>query len=112
MAEQKNLKVPAELHEKLKLASLQHKMTIVEFTSKCCSYFIDLNLDPRQGVALKEVRDVLIGFIRTQEKSFLLPAKEHDAKTKLQLDEISHEIKAVKVALRETKDMISATRKP
>lgn len=97
--EQKNLKISLELHEKLVTESKKRNIKIGEFAQLSIGHFIDGKADPRNPPQLKEIRDTFITFIRTQEKSYLIPMKDFDMRMVQELDALNHNTSVIKASV-------------
>lgn len=95
----KSLHISEDLHRSIEIACFKQNISIKNYVSSCLEYCLKEDVNLKQPVILKEIKDTFIKFIRTQEKIYLLPAQEHTQSMIDSIEEIDFNINALKVRL-------------
>lgn len=79
---EKLVRIKGEAHAELEILADKHQRSMKQFTEQMIAYFKKFKIDPADlkdenvSVALRSLRNDLIGFIKTQEKDKLIPTLE------------------------------------
>ncbi len=73
----KPILIDDDLHSRCKEFAAKHKMPLVKFSEQSMEFFISRGVPPDQIEDIKNLKDVLISFIRKQEQIFHKPNKDN-----------------------------------
>lgn len=97
----KSIHITEEVHEKLNSLAIKYGMPKCQLVNDLLDLCIKERINPKKPVTNQQIKDLYISFIRTQEKTFFIPAHSHNIKMDKEMDFVTHNILAIKSHLRE-----------
>ena len=102
----KSLHISEELHNKIEIICAKERISIKDYVSCCLELCIKENITPKQQTSMKELKNIFVKHNNLHEKTYAIPAQLHNRNILHNLEDINHDVKALKVKMIEIESVL------